>query len=284
MKPAQRRECVQFLRVGFQVSERRACCVIGHRRSSYRYRSRRQDQTALRRRIREIATVRVRYGYRRIHTLLRREGWRINVKRVYRLYRLYRLDGLSLRLKTRKKRVSAPRALLAPPQAPNEHWSMDFMSDRLYDGRRFRVLTLVDNMSRESPAIVVDQSLTGARVVALLERLAGSWGLPKVIQVDNGPEFSSRALDDWAHRHGVRLAFSRPGTPTDNPSIEAFNGRLRAECLDLHWFASLEEARQIIEAWRIDYNHVRPHTALANQTPAGYKAAYLKNQAREETG
>lgn len=158
------------------------------------------------------------------------------------------------------------------------------MSDRLYDGRRFRVLTLVDNMSRESPALVVDQSLTGARVVALLERLASGWGLPKVIQVDNGPEFSSRTLDDWAHRHGVRLAFSRPGTPTDNPYIEAFNGRLRAECLDLHWFASLEEARQLIEAWRIDYNHVRPHTALDNQTPAAYKAAYLKNQAREEIG
>lgn len=281
MKPAQRRECVAFLQVGFRVSERRACRVIGYRRSSYRYRSRAQDQSLLRRRIREIAAVRIRYGYRRIHTLLRREGWRINIKRVYRLYRL---DGLSLRLKSRKKRVSAPRAILALPQAPNEQWSMDFMSDRLYDGRRFRVLTLVDNMSRESPALVVDQSLTGARVVALLERLASGWGLPKVIQVDNGPEFSSRTLDDWAHRHGVRLAFSRPGTPTDNPYIEAFNGRLRAECLDLHWFASLEEARQLIEAWRIDYNHVRPHTALDNQTPAAYKAAYLKNQAREEIG
>jgi putative transposase len=213
--------------------------------------------------------------------LLRREGWRINVKRVYRLYRL---DGLSLRLKSRKKRVSAPRATLTPPQAPNEQWSMDFMSDRLYDGRRFRVLTVVDNMSRESPALVVDQSLSGARVVATLDRLACSWGLPKVIQVDNGPEFSSRALDDWAHRHRVKLAFSRPGTPTDNPYIEAFNGRLRAECLDLYGFASLEEARQIIEGWRIDYNHVRPHTALGNQTPAAYKAATMKNQARGETG
>lgn len=281
MKPAQQRDCVQFLQVGFQVSERRACQVIGYRRSSYRYRSRRQEQGPLRRRIREIAAVRVRYGYRRIHTLLRREGWRINRKRVYRLYRL---EGLSLRLKSRKKRVSTPRAALTPPQAPNEQWSMDFMSDRLYDGRRFRVLTLVDNMSRESPAIVVDQSLSGVRVVAVLDRLTLSWGLPKVIQVDNGPEFSSRALDDWAHRHGVKLAFSRPGTPTDNPYIEAFNGRLRAECLDQHWFASLEEARHLIEAWRIDYNHVRPHTALGNQTPAAYKAAALKNQAREETG
>lgn len=274
------RECVCFLQVGFRVSERRACRVIGMHRTRYRYRSRAQDQTALRQRIREIAAVRVRYGYRRVHTLLRREGWHINVKRVYRWYRL---EGLSLRLKARKKRVSAPRVVPPPPQAPNEQWSMDFMSDSLYDGRRFRVLTLVDNMSRESPAIVVDTGFSGARVVALLNRLEATWGLPKNIQVDNGPEFTSRALDDWAHRHHIKLIFSRPGTPTDNPYIEAFNGRFRAECLDLHWFASLEEARQIIEAWRIDYNEVRPHTALDNQTPAAYKAAYLSDQAREET-
>lgn len=281
MKPAQKRECVRFLQVGFRVSERRACRVIGMQRTRYRYRSRAQDQTLLRQRIREIAAVRVRYGYRRVHTLLRREGWLINIKRVYRLYRL---DGLSLRLKARKKRVSVPRAVPLPPQAPNEQWSMDFMSDSLYDGHRFRVLTLVDNMSRESPAMVADTAFSGARVVAVLNRLEATWGLPKSIQVDNGPEFTSRALDDWAHRHGVKLVFSRPGTPTDNPYIEAFNGRFRAECLDQYWFASLEEARQIIEAWRIDYNQVRPHTALDNQTPAAYKAAFLRNQAREETG
>lgn len=281
MKPAQKREYVQFLQVGFRVSERRACRVIGMHRTRYRYRSRAQDQSPLRQRIREIAAVRVRYGYRRVHTLLRREGWPINAKRVYRLYRL---DGLSLRLKARKKRTSAPRAVPFPPQAPNEQWSMDFMSDNLFDGRRFRVLTLVDNMSRESPMIVVDRSFSGTRVVAVLNRLADSWGLPKSIQVDNGPEFTSKALDDWAHRHRIKLVFSQPGTPTDNPYIEAFNGRFRAECLDQHWFASLEEARQIIEAWRIDYNEVRPHTALDNQTPAAYKAAYLRNQAREEPG
>jgi putative transposase len=253
-------------------------------RTRYRYRSRAQDQTPLRQRIREIAAVRVRYGYRRVHTLLRREGWQINVKRVYRRYRL---EGLSLRLKARKKRISSPRAIPPPPQGPNEQWSMDFMSASLYDGRRFRVLTLVDNRSRESPAIAVDRSFSGARVVAMLNRLEATWGLPKSIQVDNGPEFTSRALDDWAHRHRIKLIFSRPGrlsTPTDNPYIEAFNGRFRAECLDLHWFASLEEARQVIEAWRIDYHEVRPHTALDNQTPAAYKAATLRSQAREETG
>lgn len=275
------RECVRFLQVGFRVSERRACRIIGMRRSSYRIRCRARDQSALRQRIREIAAVRVRYGYRRIHTLLRREGWPVNVKRVYRLYRL---EGLSLRLKARKKRVSAPRAVPTPPQTPNEQWSMDFMSDSLYDGRRFRVLTLVDNMSRESPAIAVDSGFSGQRVVAILDRLAGARGLPKSIQVDNGPEFTSKALDEWAHRHGVKLVFSRPGTPTDNPYIEAFNGRLRVECLDQHWFASLEEARQIIEAWRIDYNEVRPHTALGNQTPLAFAAARSGHQAEEETG
>lgn len=275
------RECVHFLEVGFRVSERRACRVIGMHRTRYRYRSRAQDQTPLRQRIREIAAVRVRYGYRRVHTLLRREGWPVNLKRVYRWYRL---DGLSLRLKVRKKRVSAPRVVPPPPQAPNEQWSMDFMSDSLYDGRRFRVLTLVDNMSRESPALAVGSAFSGTRVVAMLNRLEATWGLPKSIQVDNGPEFTSKALDDWAHRHRIKLVFSRPGTPTDNPYIEAFNGRFRAECLDQHWFASLEEAQQVIEAWRIDYNEVRPHTALDNQTPTAYKAAYRENQAREETG
>lgn len=270
-----------FLQVGFQVSERRACRVIGYRRSSYRYRSRAKDQTALRQRIRAIAAVRVRYGYRRIHTLLCREGWQVNHKRVYRLYRL---DGLSLRLKSRKKRVSALRPVLAPPDAPNQQWSMDFVHDSLYDGRRFRALTLVDNMSRESPAIEVDTSLPGRRVVAVLERLAQTQGLPQVLQVDNGPEFISKALDEWAHRRGIKLKFSRLGTPTDNPYIEAFNGRFREECLNQHWFLSLEDARQTIEAWRIDYNEVRPHTALGNQTPVAYKAAYLRNQPREEIG
>jgi putative transposase len=275
------RDCARFLQVGFRVSERRACRVIGYRRSSYRYRSRAKDQTPLRLRLRELAAVRVRYGYRRLHVLLRREGWQINVKRVYRLYRL---EGLSLRLKTRKKRVSTPRAIPTPPQAPNEQWSMDFMSDSLYDGRRFRVLTLVDNMTRESPVLAVDSAFSGQRVAALLNRVTCMTEPPKVIQIDNGPELSSKALDDWVHRHGVKLDFSRPGTPTDNPYIEAINGRLRSECLDQHWFASLEEARQIIEAWRIDYNEVRPHTALDNQTPVAYKTAWARNQAREETG
>jgi putative transposase len=272
---------VQFLRIGFKVSERRACQVIGIRRSSYRYQSTAQDQNPLKMRIRDIAAARVRYGYRRVHVLLRREGWQVNHKRVYRLYRL---EGLSLRLKTRKKRVSGMRAVQPAPTAPNQRWSMDFMSDSLYDGRRFRVLTLVDNMSRESPIIAAERSFSGEKVAEVLDQAAQRGGLPIAIQVDNGPEFTSKALDEWAARNKVKLIFSRPGTPTDNPYIEAFNGRLRAECLDQHWFASLEDARSIIEAWRVEYNTERPHTALNNQAPTVYRAIWERQLQLAETG
>jgi putative transposase len=186
------------------------------------------------------------------------------------------MSHFPLDIHTRKKRISAARVQQPAPTAPNQCWSMDFMSDSLYDGRRFRILTLVDNMSRESPAIEVGSSFSGQAVAEVLERLAQTRGLPQVIQVDNGPEFVSKALDEWARRHQVTLAFSRPGTPTDNPFIEAFNGRFRQECLDQHWFVSLDEARTVIAAWRKDYNTVRPHTALANLTPAAYKANQLE--------
>jgi putative transposase len=197
----------------------------------------------------------------------------VNAKRVYRLYRL---EGLEVRTKVRKKRASAQR--------PNEQWSMDFISDALTTGRRFRVFTLVDNMSRESRAIEVGSHLTGHHVVAVLERLAQAGRVPRILQVDNGPEFSSRVLDAWAHRRGVKLVFSRPGTPTDNPFIEAFNGRLRQECLNQYWFFSVEEARVRVEYWRNDYNTVRPHTALGNQNPAAFHAEWAKQEVDKETG
>jgi putative transposase len=271
VKPAQRRELVQFLRVGFKVSERRACRVIPIPRSSQRYQSQAQDQSALKLRLRDLAQSRIRYGYRRLHVLLEREGWHVNHKRVYRLYRL---EGLSLRLKTRKKRVSGLRGPKPVATRPDECWSMDFMADRLVDGRRFRVLTLVDNVSRVSPAIVADGRLTGERVVAELDRLLAAGQKPQMLSIDNGPEFISRALDAWAHRHGVQLVFSRPGKPTDNAFIEAFNSRFRDECLNLHWFDSLEEAQATIEAWRVDYNTERPHGALGQQTPAAFSQAW----------
>jgi putative transposase len=275
VKPAQKRAAAQFFRVGFRVSERRACRLAGVARSSYRYRSVAADQAALRLRLRDLAATRVRYGYRRLHILLRREGWRVNHKRVYRLYRE---EGLGIRVKRRKKLASAPRVLPPPATRPLERWSLDFLSDSLVDGRRFRVLTIVDTVSRVSPAIEIGVSLTGERVVTLLDRLRSTLGVPQRIAIDNGPEFISKALDAWAYQNGVQLEFSRPGKPTDNAFAESFNGRFRDECLNLHWFASLEEVRQTVEEWRIEYNTERPHRALGQQTPAAWEAAWAPAQ------
>lgn len=256
---------------GYRISERRACRTLRFARSSHRYRSCAKDQTALRLRLRDLAATRVRYGYRRLYILLRREGWKVNHKRIYRLYQQ---EGLSLRIK-RKKRISVQRVPLPPATAPNERWSMDFMIDGLFNGQRFRVLTLVDNFSKVSPAVEADFSFPGRRVVEVLERIATTTGrLPKVIHVDNGPEFAGKALDEWAHRWGVKLSFSRPGKPTDNAFIEAFNGRLRQECLDQNWFLSLEDARQKLKAWHQEYNTQRPHTALGMQAPACFSSQW----------
>jgi putative transposase len=229
VKPTQKRAVVQFFQVGFRVSERRACQVAGVARSSCRYQSQARDQTPLRQRLRELAAVRVRYGYRRLHVLLRREGWPINHKRVYRLYRD---EGLSTRTKYRKKRVSLPRVVPPPAQRPKERWSIDFLTDSLVDGRRFRVMTIVENVSRVSPAIEVDFSIKGERVVAVLNHLKHTSELPKRIAVDNGPEFISKAPDAWAYRNQVSLEFSRPGKPTANAYVESLNGHFRQECLD----------------------------------------------------
>jgi putative transposase len=243
------------------------------------YRSRAKDQSALRIRLRDLAQVRVRYGYRRLHILLRREGWKVNHKRVYRLYRQ---EGLSLRIKRNKKLVSAARVETPQPSAPNEVWSMDFVADGLSNGQAFRALTLVDNYSRESLAIEADFSLTGKRVVEVLEQAARHNGKPRVIKCDNGPEFISRAVDEWAYRKVVKLDFSRPGKPTDNAYIESFNGRFRQECLDQHWFASIEEARAVIEEWRKDYNQQRPHSALGNQAPGAFRKKWQMTRGPNE--
>ncbi len=252
--------------------------MLGLSRSVQRYRSVKDEQITLRMRLRDLAAARVRYGYRRLHVLLQREGWPVNHKRVYRLYRL---DGLTLRRKSRKKRLSLPRVPAPAPTQPHTEWGMDFLTDRLADGRRFRVLTFVDHVSRVSPAIAVAPSLTGEHVVAVLERLA-TIQRPERIRVDNGPEFISKALDAWCYRQGVQLVFSRPGKPTDNPFIEAFNSRFRDECLIQHWFASLEEAQTTIEAWRMEYNTERPHGALRQQTPAAFEAGWHRERDRPQ--
>jgi putative transposase len=191
----------------------------------------------------------------------------INHKKVERIYRE---EGLSLRKRKRKKIAAQTRLILPPAQRSNERWSMDFVADSLVTGRRFRALTIVDDFSRECPAIEVDTSLGGARVVQVLERLAELRGLPEMITVDNGPEFTSRALDEWAYRRGLKLNYIRPGKPIENAYVESFNGRLRDECLNENWFLSLKHAREIIETWRKDYNEARPHGSLEGLTPQEY--------------
>jgi putative transposase len=265
------------VRAAHGISERRSCVALGIDRSSVRYRSTKCDQAALRMRIRDLAKTRVRYGYFRIYILLRREGWLVNHKRVYRLYRD---EGLSLRHRRPRRHVSAasrerqPAAMVA-----NALWSMDFVSDALFNGRRLRALTVVDAFTREALAIEVDQGIKGEQVVAVVAQLAMLRGAPRTIRVDNGPEFVSKTLDRWAYENGVTLDFSRPGKPTDNAHIESFNGRLRDECLNAHWFLSLADARSKIEAWRRHYNESRPHTSLGWLTPIEYAAAAAKQVA-----
>jgi putative transposase len=271
LTPGRRRELVAHVQAAHGTSERRSCLALGVDRSSVRYVSVKPDQAPLRLRIHDLARTRVRYGYYRIYILLRREGWFVNHKRVYRLYRQ---DGLSLRLKRPRRNVSAASRERQPPAAaPNELWSMDFVSDALFDGRRLRALTVVDAHTREALAIDVDQGIKGEQVVEAMMRIAALRGAPKAIRVDNGPEFVSKALDRWAYENGVTLDFSRPGKPTDNAFVESFNGRLRDECLNAHWFLSLADARAKIEAWRRHYNESRPHTSLGWLTPNEYAAA-----------
>ena len=266
MKPARQRELVDDMRRSWRVSIRRACGNLCVDRSSYHYRSRRPSQASLKERIKAIAETRVRYGYRRIHVLLRREGWLVNAKRVNRLYREM---GLQLRNKSPKRKVKAKlREGRSAPVCSNDVWAMDFVHDQLYDGRKIRILTVIDTFTRYVPAIEVRQRFTGADVVATLETVCRQTGYPKSISVDQGPEFISKDLDLWAYARGVELDFSRPGKPTDNAFIESLNGKFRAECLSAHWFLSLADARLKCERWRGDYNDIRPHSAIGYETPA----------------
>jgi putative transposase len=233
----------------------------------YRYQRKGDDDLDLRRRLREIAAQRKRFGSPRLHIMLKREGLVINHKRTERIYRE---EGLALRKKRRRKGAAGLRVIMPLPQKLNERWSMDFVTDSIVTGRRFRALAIIDDYSRECPAIEVDTSLGGRRVVGVLDRLAETRGLPEVITTDNGPEFIGRALDEWAYRKGVKLNFIRPGKPIENAFSESFNGRLRDECLNTNWFMNLKHARDVIEDWRRDYNEVRPHSSLNGRTPKEY--------------
>ncbi len=216
-------------------------------------------------RIRELAHSRPRFGYERIHILLRREGWKVGRNRVHRLYRL---EGLQVRMRVRRrKRISLHRGPVPVATTRNEYWSMDFVHDQLANGRKFRVLTVIDKWSRESVLLEDDFSLTGQSVVEALQQLSSSRSLPKAITVDHGTECTSKSLDEWAWNRGVKLDFIRPGKPTENAFIESFNGRLRDECLNVNEFVSIDDARQRIKMWRQDYNHRRPHGSLGHLTP-----------------
>src|ERR1700760_1338479 len=267
VSPQVKRQAVDVLRTERGLGVTRACGLVGISRSLYCYRSRRPDGTRLRERICELAGEKRRYGYRRIHVLLRREGWSVNRKRTYRLYRE---AGLAVRRRKRKRIGLFERKPLPKPTTVNRSWSMDFVADGLVNGRKLRCLNIVDDFSRECLALEVDTSINGKRVVSVLERLADLRGLPLSITVDHGPEFEGQVLDAWAYQTGVSLNFIRPGKPIENAYIESFNGRFRDECLNEHWFLMMAHARQTIERWRIEYNTERPHSSLGNLTPEEY--------------
>ena len=246
------------------------CSALGVPLSSQRYRSRRPPQEALRRRLHELALDRIRWGYRRLHLLLEREGVRVNIKRVYRLYRE---EGLAVR-RRKRKRVAVARQPMVAPLRVNECWGGDFMSDSLSSGRRYRVLNVIDVLSREGLAGVVDTSLPARRVTQALDEIALDRGYPERIIFDNGPEFRSAELDAWAYEHKVVLEFIQPGKPIQNAVMESYNGRMRDELLNQHWWRSVAEARDAVDAYRIDFNEVRPHSALGNQTPSEFARRY----------
>jgi putative transposase len=246
------------------LSERRSCRIVGLSRSVQQYRPIERDDGAVVARLRTLASENRRYGYLRLHALLRREGLVVNAKRTYRLYRA---EGLQVRTKKRRKLPRRDRIAPQVPMRPMQRWSLDFMSDQLADHRRFRILNIVDDHSRFCPGQIVDVSISGARLARYLDELAEHHGLPQEIVLDNGPEGTSRAMFQWSERTGVRLRFIEPGKPVQNAFVESFNGRLRDECLNLHWFRSLRHAREEITAWRHHYNSQRPHSGLGYRTP-----------------
>ena len=245
-------------------SIRKACELVGLSRPAYSYEPRSDRDVIVRGRLRELAQERRRFGSPRLHLMLRREGLVVNHKRTERLYRE---EGLALRRKRRRKGASGVRVEPPAAQRPNEKWAMDFVHDSTADGRRFRALVVIDEYTRECPVIEVDRSLGGKRVVSVLDRLAESRSLPETITADNGPEFTGKALDEWACRTGVKLHFIGPGKPMENAYAESLNGRLRDECLSGNWFLNLADARETIDEWRKDYNSARPHTSLGGLTP-----------------
>ena len=248
------------------MSERTACTLVGLSRTSYRYNGKLRDDDRVRERLKRLAVQYPRYGYLMLHGLLKAEGLVVNKKHTYRLYTE---ENLQVRTKKRKK-LQRPRLPIRIPTRPNERWSMDFISDQLSHGRRFRVLNIIDDYSKEMVGQLVDTSITGHQVARFLDQLSEERNLPQSITCDNGTEFTSKAMFFWSKKVSVRLAFIQPGKPTQNAFVESLNGKFRNECLNQHWFRSLEEARQEIEQWRAHYNHVRPHSSLGYMPPVEF--------------
>jgi putative transposase len=265
--PAARREAVSHVRAAFATSERRACCLLGFDRTSVRYRAVRPDDQVLRERLKALAADRRRFGYRRLHVLLRREGHAVNKKRVQRLYRE---EKLMLRKRGGRKRALGARAPMIPALAANQRWSLDFVADQMSDGRRFRILVVVDDYTRECLALVGDTSLSGMRVARELDGIVGWRGRPASVVSDNGTELTSNAVLAWAERSGVDWHYIAPGKPQQNAFAESFIGRLRDELLNETLFHSLRHARAVLRDWRGDYNELRPHSKLGWLTPKAF--------------
>jgi putative transposase len=276
--PAARREAVAHLRLAYEVSERRACSTLGADRTSVRYRSTRPDDAALRTRLRELASLRRRFGYRRLHILLTREGLLMNHKK---LRRLYREERLQVRRRGSRKRALGTRTPMAIPQGANQRWSLDFLSDAFTDGRRFRILAIVDDFTRECLALVADTSLSGLRVVRELDAIITTRARPAMIVSDNGTELTSMAMLRWSQERQVEWHYIAPGKPQQNAFVESFNGRLRDELLNETLFTSLAHARDALSVWRDDYNNVRPHSGLGNLTPSAFAKASAPEMQRD---
>ncbi|MFT3988708.1 IS3 family transposase [Aestuariivirga sp.] len=267
LTPSSRRNAVDWAMKEKAYSQRHACALVGIDPKVYRYQSQRPDDAGLRRRLKELASQRRRFGYRRLHILLEREGVHVNWKK---LYRLYREERLTVRKRGGRKRALGTRSPMNIPQEPNQRWSLDFVSDALTDGRRFRVFCVIDDFSRECLAAVADNSISGHRVARELDRIVESRGCPLMVVSDNGTKLTSNAILQWQEEHAVEWHYIAPGKPMQNGFVESFNGRLRDECLNAHLFVSYRQAQNIIEEWRTDYNQNRPHTSLNGLTPVEF--------------
>lgn len=266
VKPAERKPIVQHLLLHFKLSERVACKLAGLSRTMYRYQPKSRTDNSIRARLKELATQYPAYGYLLLHGLLKAEGFVINKKHTYRLYTE---EGLQVRTKKRKK-LTRPKQPMELPTATNQRWSMDFVSDQLSNGRRFRVLNVVDDYSREMLGQLVSTSISGQQVARFLDQLIEGRSKPSKVICDNGTEFTSKAMFFWSKETSVALGFIQPGKPTQNAFVESLNGKFRNECLNLHWFRTLSEAKYEIDLWREHYNHVRPHSSLNYMPPVEY--------------